>query len=168
VGGILMVLGAGVILFPKASGWHIGDVIIAIATAVPPIGNMYAQLARRSVSAEWIMFCRSIIGGIFLLIFATIVEPVPAVSEVSHSIPFLLLNGCLLLGLSKILWIDGINLIPITKATSFVGLTPLFTLILAALVLGEPVQLYHILSLLPIMAGMFLLTRKQDIEPGMP
>ncbi|MDD5623599.1 MAG: DMT family transporter, partial [Candidatus Peribacteraceae bacterium] len=159
LGGICMAAGALVILLPKASGWHSGDLLVVLATLFPPLGNKYAQQARRVVSAECIMFCRSVISGCFLLLFASLFEPVPTIPALSSSIWFLLVNGLLLLGLSKILWIDGIHLIPITKAISLESITPLFTLLVAFLVLHEPIFAYQILGLLPIMGGIWLLTK---------
>lgn len=158
VGGSCMVLGALVILLPKASGWHVGDLIIGLAAAIPPIGNKYAKQARRLVSAECIMFCRSVIGFCFLFILALLLEPLPSIPSLQSSIGYLLLSGILLLGVSKILWIESINLITISKATAFISITPCCTLIVAALLLREPIHAYQLLSLAPIIVGILLLT----------
>ena len=163
IGSVSMVLGAVLILLPKASGWHIGDAIIVFATMFPPIGNKHAQSARALVSSEAIMFCRSFFSGIFLLLLGGIIEPLPSIAALSASVPMLLLNGILLLGYSKILWIEGINLIPITEATSICSINPLFTLLFAFLLLHEHVTSVQILGFIPIAVGMLLLIRKEGI-----
>ncbi|MEK7218770.1 MAG: DMT family transporter [Patescibacteria group bacterium] len=161
LGGALMVLGAMIILLPKASGFHGGDFFVMGATVFSPIGNTYAQKARRRVSTETIMFFRSVFSGLFLLLLAAILEPFPSRAALTVSLGFLLLNGIVLMGLCKILWIEGIHRIPITKAISLESIMPFFTLIVAYAVLGERVTPFQISGLLPIIAGIFLLTKKQ-------
>ena len=51
--------------------------------------------------------------------------------KVSSSLLFLVINGVLLLGVSKILWIEGIHRINVTKANALNSLGPLLTLLFA-------------------------------------
>ncbi len=159
LGGTLMVLGALCVLLPNASVFQRGDLFIIAATACAPLGNKYAQLARKRVSSETIMFFRSVLSGLFLLFLATFLEPIPSSTTIVSSFGFLFVNGVILLGLSKILWIEGIHRIPITKAISLESVMPFMTLIVAYVVLHEPVTPFQILGLLPIIAGISLLTK---------
>lgn len=159
LGSLCMVAGTLLILMPKASGWHSGDLIVVAATAFAPIGNRYSQRARRRVSAETILFFRSVISGSFLLLLACFLEQ-SSLSRILSSGWYLLANGLLLMGLSKILWIEGINLIPITKAISLETLAPFLTLLFAFLFLREDVELVQIAGLVPMVVGVSLLTRK--------
>ncbi len=158
-GGACMVAGALFILLPKASGWHSGDLLVLAGTAFPPIGNMFAQRARARVSGEFILFARSIISGLFLLALAFVFEPAPAMQHMAASWQFLFLNGLILFGVSKILWIEGIRLIPITKAISLASIGPLFTLVFAYFILSERVTIYQIAGFVPIAIGIYILTR---------
>lgn len=160
-GGMAMVLGAALILLPKAGSWHTGDWLIVLAAACAPLGNKHAQAAREVVSSEVIMFYRSLLSGAFLLLLAFFVEPQPELHSLKASAGFLALNGFLLLGLSKILWIEGINRISITEATSLGSITPLFTLLFAFLFLHERVTVLQIAGLLPIALGVLFLTNKK-------
>ena len=160
LGGACMVAGALVILFPKASGWHSGDLLVLLATVFAPLGNKSVKDARRFVSAETIMFCRGIIGGATLLFLGAVTETWPPAHVFGSAIGFLLANGILTLGIPKILWIEGINLLPITKAISISSISPVLTLIIAFFVLHESITMVQILGLLPIITGMFLLTRQ--------
>lgn len=157
-GSILMIIGAFVVLFQGSLQINQGDIILLIATAIPPIGNYYAQNARKKVSSTTIMFFRSIIAGCFLLMIATFLEKVPNGSNISDSIIFFLINGIILLGISKILWLEGIHRIPITKAISLASVGPAFTLFFAFLILGEIPTIWQITGLIPIIFGISLLT----------
>lgn len=159
-GGICMVGGVGLILLPNVSGWHAGDLLILLATACAPLGNKYTQEARQTVTAEFVLFWRGLLSGLFLLALAYALEPLPARHVIVQSLSFFLVNGILLLGLSKILWIEGVHRIPITKAVSLEVIAPLFTLIVAFFVLHEKVTVLQMAGLLPIVAGVFLLTKK--------
>jgi len=160
LGGILMVIGAGLILLPDMSGWQQGNLLVIAATFFAPWGNKYAQQARKMVSAEAIMFCRSILGGLFLLLFASFFETAPSWAALRASTGFLLVNGVFLLGLSKIFWLEGIARLPITKAISLGSLAPAFTLTIAYFVLHEQVTAMQVLGFLPIAFGVYLLTKR--------
>lgn len=160
-GGILMIIGAASILAPKASGWHIGDLVILTATAFAPLGNRHAQFARKLVSSETIMFWRSVIGGAFLLLIAFVFEPVPVLAEINKSAFVIVFNGFLLLGLSKILWIEGISRITITEATAWNSITPLFTMIFAYFLLQEKITWLQIAGFVPIAIGVLFLTKSK-------
>lgn len=164
-GAACMVAGALIILLPKASGWHAGDILVIIAVFFAPFGNRYGKEAREFVSAETIMFCRSIVGGCFLLLLGAFLESPPTMNALVEAMPYLLLNGIMLLGVSKILWIEGIHLIPITKAVSMEIITPAVTLIAAFFILHEQVTLPQLLGLAPMIVGMFLLTGKSSHVP---
>ena len=162
LGAACMILGALIILLPKQSGWHLGDILILIGTMVPPLANKYMQRARKSVSSEFILFFRGFFAGCCLLILACCIEKVPTMHQVSSSLFILCMNGFLTLGLSKILWLESIHRIPITKAISLASIAPFFTLIFASIFLKEHVTLFQIIALIPIVIGVFLLTRSQS------
>ncbi len=158
LGGAFMLTGALIILLPEASGWHVGDVLVIAATFFAPFGNKYAQQARTFVRTDVIGFCRSMISGFFLLLLAALLEPIPSSGAIVSSLGFLLMNGVFLLGLSKILWIEGIHRIPISKAISLESYTPALTLVIAFFILGEQIFITQIIGFLPMVVGIFLLT----------
>ncbi|MBI3618631.1 DMT family transporter [Candidatus Peregrinibacteria bacterium] len=164
VGALCMVGGALLILLPKSFGWHSGDLLIVLAIAFGPIGNLHAQRARKIVSAECIMFVRSTISGCSLLLLALLLEPWPSVAGISSSIEFLLINGFVMMGFEKILWQEAIHRIPITKAISLASIAPLFTLVFARLFLHERIMAYQIAAFVPIFVGVVLLTKSRNRE----
>ena len=158
IGAVLMALGAFLVLFQGALSINQGDLIILTATALPPIGNYFIQEARKRVSSTYIMFIRSLISGFFILGMAYFIESEPSVTAVKTSFLFIAVNGFLLLGLSKIFWIEAIHRIPITKAISLASIAPFFTLLFAYFLLGEIPTLWQISGLIPIILGIWVLT----------
>ncbi len=160
LGAACMVLGALIVLLPKASGWHPGDLIILIACLFPPIGNACMQRARKSVSTEIILFARSAISGIFLLVLSLVLEPLPSTDALVQASGLLAINGVMMFGVSKILWLEGIRRIPVTKAISLASISPVFTLLFAALLLHEQITPYQVFGFMPMFAGVLLITRR--------
>ncbi len=157
---ILMAIWAIIVLFPweiKLNPW---DVIILVATLMPTAWNFFIKRARRRVSASFIMFFRWAIASFFWLIFAYTVYEAPSIDSFKNALPFLLINWMILLWFSKILWIEWIFLIPIQKATTFVSIAPVFTLMFAYLILNEMPTVYQVIWLIPIVAWWILVTRK--------
>ena len=158
IGAVLMIIGASIILFPGHLNINQGDLIILIATAFPPIGNYFTQKARKKVGPNMIMFIRSVIAGLFILLFASIFETAPSYFALSNSVFLIFINGIFLFGLPKIFWIEAIHRIPITKAISLSSVSPAFTLIFAYFILGEIPTAWQLLGLIPIIAGILFLT----------
>ncbi|MEI8229685.1 MAG: DMT family transporter [Candidatus Peregrinibacteria bacterium] len=162
VGGLCMVAGAGLILSPHTSGWSIGNLLVILATISAPFGNYFAQHLRQRVSVHVIMFIRSILIGTVLLGIGVCIEPLPTRSALLHSTIPLLINAIVLLGISKILWIEAIHRISISTAISLQGITPLFTLIFAYFLLHESILLSQLAGFVPIFAGVLLLTSRKE------
>lgn len=162
-GGMLVVFGALIILFPGTLQVNRGDLIILLATAAAPVGNYFSQRARKLVSSEFILFIRSTICGLFLLCLALLLGPSAHGSEIVQALPFLLINGIFLLGLTKIFWTEAIHRISITKAQSLSAIAPAFTLFFAYIFLNETPTLWQIMGFIPIFLGVQLLS---DFFPG--
>src|SRR3989344_5981868 len=114
--------GALVVLGRDWSGLNVGDVLVLASTLTIPIGNYYQQVARTIASSESIMFLRSTISATAIFGFVYIAGVAAPREDVLASLPFLVLNGVLFLGLSKMLWIEGIHRMSVTKATALVSL----------------------------------------------
>jgi drug/metabolite transporter (DMT)-like permease len=158
-GSLLILAGAFVVLFPggrlQLNG---GDLLILAAAAIAPAGNFFQQRAREKVGSNMIMFIRSTLSGICILILAFCFEPVPSILNILTSIFFILANGLLLMGFVKIFWLEGIHRIPITKAVALNSVGPVFTLLFAFLIIGEVPSVWQLMGFLPMLAGIFLLT----------
>ncbi|HSA83881.1 MAG TPA: DMT family transporter, partial [Patescibacteria group bacterium] len=167
-GGILMIFGAIIVLASNFQTFQGGDILILLANMIAPFGNFYAQRARKQVNSETIMFFRSALSSIFLFFLALLLHPSFSTNAIQDSLLFLLINGLLLLGLSKILWIEGIHRISVTKANALESIAPIFTLLFAWLLLQQLPTLWQLASLIPITAGVILLSKnhtKPQVTP---
>ncbi len=95
-----------------------------------------------------------------IILSAAAWDPLPSAHDVARSLGFLAANGVLFLGLSKILWIESIHRLPITKVVSLESISPFFTLLVARVLLREQVSVFQVVGLIPILTGVFLLTKK--------
>ncbi|MDC0358260.1 DMT family transporter [Oligoflexia bacterium] len=162
-GATLMVVGAAIVLFPGKIELRLGDLIVLLAPVFTPFGNYYTQKARREVSSSLIMFVRSLISGLALLLIAFVIGGLPERGAVVESGMFLLINGVLILGLSKLFWIEAIHRISISKAISMASISPLFALIFAYFFLAEIPTAWQICGLLPVLVGVWLLAASKKM-----
>ena len=161
LGAFLMALGALFILMPKWNGTvNIGDLLIILATISAPIGNMFAQRARKQLSAEILMFVRSVIATLFLFVLAAMFEPIPKLTVLASSWPALFFSGFLYLGLSKILWVEAIHRLSIAKTVSLSAINIPLTLLFAWILLSQSPTLEQLAATVPMIGGMFLLLRE--------
>lgn len=161
-GAVLMLLGAVIILYPKQGlDFHRGDLLILVASACAPMGNYFQQKARKLVSSETLLFLRSLFTFPFFFLLAFILGSKNGFSQILSSFWILALNGVVLLGLSKIWWIEGINLISVTKANALASIGPLFTLIFAYFILSQKPNFWQFSALVPLIFGLILLTSKE-------
>ena len=163
-GGLLMLLGVVMVLFNEVSTPKIGDIIILFAAMLPPLGNYYQQKLRKKVSTQTVLFGRSILTLPFLALFVPIFGESLAPSVDKGVWIFLLLNGVVFLGISKIFWLEGIHRISVTKASILGSISPAFTLLLAAFFLKQPPNFWQILAFLPLGIGLWFLTSKKTID----
>jgi drug/metabolite transporter (DMT)-like permease len=159
-GAVLMGIGAIVILFPAEWSFNFGDLLIVFATMIAPFGNYFQQRARKKIGSTAIMFSRSLLSVIFLCVLALLFEPMISLEAISKSILFLLINGFLIFGLSKIFFIEAIHRISVPKAISFEAFVPALTLGLAYLMFGEVPTIWQVCALVPILVGLYFMTKE--------
>jgi drug/metabolite transporter (DMT)-like permease len=158
LGIIFATFGALLIFIPKFGHFYGGDIFILLATFFAPFGNWYQQKARNIASSETIMLIRNIITIPFLLILTILIGTSPFVRLPGNTIWWLLLNGILIFGLSKLLWVEGIHRMTVTKALAINSLSPFFTIIFAWILIGDSPTPAQLLSLPLLVIGIFLLT----------
>ncbi len=161
IGALFIVLGAAIVLLPSFSGINKGDFIILLATFFAPVGNYFTQKARKIASTENILFLRSLIAAPFLVGLVYLLKMPIGFSDISSSIMILLLNGLIIFGLSKILWVEAINYISVTKAIALSSTAPLVTLILSWIMLGQMPTIWQVSAVVPMIFGVLLLTSKK-------
>jgi len=161
IGAVLMLIGAIIVLYPNFSKFHPGDLLILAASFIAPFGNFFQQKARKKVSSESILFIRSFISTPVIFIFAYLTDVDFTIISIKKSLVVLIINGFFLLGLSKILWIEGIHRISVTKANALNSAAPLLTLLFAWILLHDTPTKFQFFSFLPMFLGVILLGRNR-------
>jgi len=159
LGAFIMGSGAVIILFPEDLQFNIGDAMALAAAAIAPIANLYQKRARTHVGTITILTYRNIAALPVLFTMALLLEPLPEQAKLITALPYLIAIGILVYVIAKILWIEALHRISITKMSAMVALIPLFTLVFAYFVLHEVPTLRQLLGIVPIIAGGYLITR---------
>jgi len=158
LGALIMSGGALVILLPGELRFNQGDWLILGAACIAPLANRYQKRARAHVPALTILASRTlfalpILGGLMLLSGASFQLPKGEV------LGWLVLNGVLIFGVSKLFWIEGIHRISVTKATAMHAMVPMLTMFWAYWVLAEIPNLWQIIGAFGVIGGGILITR---------
>ena len=158
VGSALMILGALIVLGRGFTGPTIGDLLIFAATCSAPIGNLYQQKARRIASSETIMFVRTLMATPIMFLLAHAIGMRASIGDVYASLFFLAVSGILVFGLQKMLWIETIHRLSVTKANALSAISPFAALFFAFLFLNQTPTAWQLLALVPFFLGTLLLT----------
>jgi len=159
IGAVIMGIGALIILVPDDMHFNKGDLLILIGAAIAPIANYYSKKTRTYCSSETILFFRTILAFPVIMIVALILEPDVSLDAVINSLPYVVLIGFLIFGLSKIFWMEALHRIDITKLSALLAIIPMITMFFAYLYLGEVPEIRQILGVIPVVLGGYMLTR---------
>jgi len=158
-GALIMGAGALIVLIPNEMTFNKGDLLILAGAAIAPFANLYQKRARTFCSSETILGFRTVVGLPFILLLAWAYEPAIQYGNFIHALPYLLFIGIVIYVISKIMWIEALYRISITKVSAMMGLVPMMTLLFAYLYLHEIPELRQILGIIPILVGGYLLTK---------
>lgn len=158
LGAALMIAGVLIVLWPRFSGFNSGDLFILAACVFAPGGNFYMQKARKIATSENIMLARSIFTFPIVLVIAAFMGQATNFTDLKNSLLFLVLNGVIIFGLSKIFWVEGIHRIAVTKALALGSISALFTLLFAWIFLSQHPTIWQLSALLPMILGVCFLT----------
>lgn len=163
LGAILMAAGALFILFNGTLAINSGDLLIIAGTLFYPIGNIIAKKALTFSTPSVILFIRSLLGGIVLLIISSQFEKwtLPLEQIISNNYLFILTNGVLIYAVSKVFWYESIKRIDISKAILIsIGAYPAISLFFAFLFLGEVPTIFQTVGLIVILLGIYQIIEK--------
>jgi drug/metabolite transporter (DMT)-like permease len=163
-GALLMVSAAAIVSIPSHFRLNYGDLLLLVSGIPAVYANSFSKRARRQVSAITIMFLRTTIVAPIFWTIGLLTTSFPDNSGLNNSLWALCINGFFVIGISRILWIEAIHLIPISKANAIGSSAPIFTLGAAYLLLDDVPTMRQCLAVLPMMMGLRLLTMQSRIE----
>ncbi len=159
IGMLIMGIGALIILVPKELTINKGDALILLGSAIAPIANYYSKRTRTHCSSETILGFRTIVALPFVFTLAWLIEPAINLEDIIKSLPYVLLIGFFVLGVSKIFWMEALHRMSITKLSSMLAIIPMLTISFAYFYLGEVPEFHQLLGIIPVLFGGYLLTR---------
>ncbi len=160
IGGMLMISGGMLIFLPDVlehATVNRGDVLILCATAIAPVLNFFQRRARETMSNEMILLVRSAVGFPFLLTLAYLFGQSTTFNALWSVLPILIFGGVVVFGLSKVFWLEAMRRISMVKANAFNATSPVATLLFAFVILGETPTVFQLVSLIPLLAGAYIL-----------
>lgn len=158
-GALVMGVGALIILIPEDLAFNKGDWLILGAAAMAPIVNLYQKRAREYCSSETILGFRTLVGLPFIALLAYLMEPAVSVEAFMSALPYIFLIATGVYVVSKIMWIEALNRISITKLSAMLALMPMMTLFFAYLYLDEVPEFRQLLGIVPVLIGGYLITK---------
>ena len=159
IGALIMGTGALIILFPQDFEFNKGDWLILASAAAAPIVNLYQKRARAYCSAETILGFRTVVGLPFVALLAYILEPAVSYEAFMSALPYIFLIAIGVYVAAKIMWIEALNRMSITKLSAMLALMPVFTLFFAYLYLDEIPEFRQLLGIVPVLVGGYLITK---------
>lgn len=157
VGSLLMVVGAFIVVGKGWQGVNMGDIFVLAASFIAPLGNLFQRELRKIAASESILFVRSVAASAAIFLLAALLGKGASSAQVIQALPFLLVNGILLLGLSKFLWVEAIHRLPVTKCNALNSAAPFLTLLFAWSLLGQAPDGWQLGALVPLFIGVLLL-----------
>jgi len=159
IGAVIMGVGALIILFPENFAFNKGDWLILASAAAAPIVNLYQKRARVYCSAETILGFRTVVGLPFVALLAYLLEPSVSYESFMSALPYMFLIAIGVYVVSKIMWIEALNRMSITKLSAMLALLPVMTLFFAYLYLGEVPEFRQMMGIIPVLVGGYLITK---------
>ncbi len=158
-GAIIMVIGALIILIPHDMQFNKGDWLILASAAMAPLVNLYQKRAREYCSAETILGFRTVVGFPFVALLAYFLEPAVSYENFMSALPYLFIIATGVYVAAKIMWIEALSRMSITKLSAMLALLPVFTLVFAYLYLDEVPEFRQISGIIPVLVGGYLITK---------
>lgn len=157
-GGALVMLSSILVLYNGSLAFRLTDLLVILGVFIAPMGNYYNKVARQYVNAYTFVFLRNLFSGIILVFLSVIFESKVDSQQIYNSLYYILPNGILVFGLSKILWVEGLHRITIGKAISLNSIFPVITMLASFIFMSYSPSLNQIVALVPGIYGVYLLT----------
>ena len=143
---------------------NIWDFYIILACLFAPIWHFFTRKTIDYFSTNFIMLLRSIISVIFLFIISYIFYPAPSFENISNTIHLLLFSWIILFWLSKLFRINSYKYIWVSRASSFLPLYPIFTIIYSIIFIWVYPSINQALSLIPIWIWILVFYNKINLK----
>jgi drug/metabolite transporter (DMT)-like permease len=140
--------------------FNAGNLMILGSMLMWAIDNNVSRRLTSSVSPAKIAMVKSLSGGLILLGIALALGRSSAITSIEPNLWFLIIGMSVSgFGGALLLFLQGIKRIGTVKTMSVFSMTPIFGIIIAALVLGESISIFQGIATCLIIAGILLVSR---------
>lgn len=168
----VMVLGLIVLVtstIEPAALWSdpsVGDILVLSATVLWAVENVIAKRAMRNGEKSSIVsFARMFFGGIFLFGFALFTQRIDLLFSISRVQWLFIFLSSTLLFCYVFTYYKSIKFINVSKASTILLVSPVITLILGVLFLGEPAPLQQLIGSAIILSGAYFISQvKSEVD----
>ncbi len=161
--GVLVVLTNGNVAELTSLNLNIGDLWMLMASLIWGMYAVFSKHAMNYVSPLMATLYAGVFGVLILTPFA-IIEGSFITNIDTAFILSLLYTGVVSTVVCMVLWNLGVQKLGATNAGLFLNFNPIFTAILAMLILGEEITLFQVVGGLIVIIGCFLFTRFNRLE----
>jgi drug/metabolite transporter (DMT)-like permease len=138
-----------------------GHLLILGATAFWALDNNLSRLLSTRIDAARIVQLKSAIGGTLLLAVALAIER--PTFDLSH-LPYVVLLGILGFAASLFFFLKSLSILGTIRTILIYSLSSVFGLALAAVLLGENISIYQMVSVAIMLLGIYLVNMRKGIE----
>ncbi|HRX15433.1 MAG TPA: DMT family transporter [Spirochaetota bacterium] len=162
LGAAVVVCGVLMIVIKSFSGdFVVWDFVLLLVFAITPLGNYFQKRALKRVSSITQLCFRSLVGGSLSLIASLIFERGHFTEASAVPIVVLvLLNGILALGLSKIMFLESLKRLEVSKTIAMGAAAPAVTMTAAYFILNEKPDILQLLGLALVVLGILVMINK--------
>lgn len=153
---------------PSAKGWNLSGVIIgefaalgaAVSWAVAPILYRQALFKTKPISANIV---RTVSNAAILLVVLLAIGKAGALAKLPiEAVAMTVVSGAIGLGVGDTLYMMGLKSVGVSRAVPLGATYPLFSLVWATFLLGQPATALALFGALSILLGILLLSRDKE------
>ena len=154
--------GTIIVLYNGSFTLNRGDLLIILGTAFYPFGNQLAKTVLPHFPSSFILMVRHLAGAVSFILLSVLFEDLSMqIFSIAREYWWLIaLYGIVVLVGSKLLWYTGLRVLTATKAVSIVLAYPVFSLVFAAIFLGEIPTVYQLLGFGVTLTGLSVLVSR--------
>jgi drug/metabolite transporter (DMT)-like permease len=160
-GAGLILIGTILVLTKHFSGNFSSFFLLALlANSIFPIGNFFQKKVLKIVRPKAHLIFRSFVGGGALILVSFFFENWTGIFS-AQNFGLILLAAVLPFGVSKILFLEALRRLDVSKVFAIGAAQPIFTIFFAVLFLGEKIDFWQICGGVFAIGGILILTKKE-------
>lgn len=143
-------------------GAGLGDLLVLGSVTTWVLGGVMVQRLARGIDPLFISAVLNVIGTALLLLHV-LVRPTPLAYDASQigplTVVLVVVSGLLATALGGIVWNRALMVLGVARTALYSYWVPIFGVLFAVLLLGEPLTVWHGVGLAAVLAGTWLGTR---------